>query len=105
MKQGVFIERDGILNEVRVERQQPANVIAVPASGPAAGGFSNAGAIRTPQTLNGPLLVPPADASATGKRPVMAQSRQKKKAAQKKPRPAAAAKNNEATAAPEPSKN
>jgi hypothetical protein len=42
----------------RVQPVQPARAIAVPhASG---GGFSNAGAMRTPQTLNGPIVAPAA---------------------------------------------
>jgi len=56
----------------RVERQQAARVIVIPARGPAAGGFSNAGAIRTPQTLNGPVLAQPAT-------PKPAQPKSKKK--------------------------
>jgi len=80
-----------------VERQQAAKVIVVPARPAATGGFSNAGAIRTPQTLNGPVLAQPADASsaanrradATGKRSI------KKK---RRPTPAAKARNSAAAA-------
>jgi hypothetical protein len=89
----------------RVERQQPANVTVSPAPGPAAGGFSNAGAIRTPQTLNGPVVTTPADDSAEKKKTVIAQSEQKKKAATNKRGPAQATKSNEATPAPDPAKN
>jgi hypothetical protein len=39
----------------RVQRNQPAKIIAMPAHMPAAGGFSTAGAMRTPQTLPGPV--------------------------------------------------
>ena len=41
-------------------RVQPAKVIAMPQHLAAPGGFSNAGAMRTPQTLNRPVLAPPA---------------------------------------------
>lgn len=37
-----------------------ARVVINPPRVPAQGSFSNAGAMRTPQTLNGPLLAPPA---------------------------------------------
>jgi hypothetical protein len=44
-----------------VQTVQPARVIAVPQHIAApGGGFSNAGAMRTPQTLNGPIAAPPA---------------------------------------------
>jgi hypothetical protein len=39
---------------MRVERNQPAKVIVMPARLPAPGGFSGAGAMRTPLTLPGP---------------------------------------------------
>ncbi|MGO9324593.1 MAG: hypothetical protein ACLP07_08535 [Terracidiphilus sp.] len=39
---------------MRVEQNQPAKVIVMPARMPAIGGFGEAGAIRTPQTLPGP---------------------------------------------------
>lgn len=39
----------------RVEQNQPARVIVMPARMPAAGGFTGAGAIRTPVTLPGPM--------------------------------------------------
>jgi len=45
-------------------RVQPAKVIAMPPHLAAPGGFSNAGAMRTPQTLNRPVLAPPAAHSA-----------------------------------------
>lgn len=89
----------------RVEQQQAAKVVATPAPGPAAGGFSNAGAIRTPQTLNGPVLAQPADASVAAKKPMIAQGGQSKRAGRKKPGPAPAAKTANATASPEPAKN
>jgi len=38
---------------VRVQPSQPARVIVMPHVG---GGFSSAGAMRTPQTLNGPIV-------------------------------------------------
>jgi hypothetical protein len=43
----------------RVDRPQPAKVISLPAAGPASGGFSSAGAMRTPTTLNAPVLKHP----------------------------------------------
>jgi hypothetical protein len=44
-----------------VEMVQPARGIVVPQHVAApGGGFSNAGAMRTPQTLNGPIVAPPA---------------------------------------------
>jgi hypothetical protein len=46
----------------RVERPQPARVIVLAPRGPAQGGFSSAGAVRTPQTLNGPVVAHPAPA-------------------------------------------
>ena len=39
----------------RVEHNLPAKVIVMPTRMPAAGGFSSAGAMRTPQTLPGPI--------------------------------------------------
>jgi len=45
-------------------RVQPNKVIAMPPHVAAPGGFSNAGAMRTPQTVNGPVLEHPANASA-----------------------------------------
>ena len=44
----------------RVQPTPSARVIVMPVRTGAAGGFSNAGAMRTPQTLNGPVVVPPA---------------------------------------------
>ena len=44
----------------RVQHGQPAKVIVMPSPTPAAGGFSGAGAIRTPQTLQGPTVNQPA---------------------------------------------
>jgi len=45
-------------------RVQPNKVIAMPPHVAAPGGFSNAGAMRTPQTVNGPVLEHPANAPA-----------------------------------------
>lgn len=42
-----------------VQLPQPAKVIMMPAPGPASGGFSSAGAMRTPTTLNAPVLKHP----------------------------------------------
>ncbi|MGB8028156.1 MAG: hypothetical protein WCF30_00705 [Terracidiphilus sp.] len=60
----------------RVEQNQPAKVIVMPARIPAIGGFGGAGAIRTPQTLPGPkapIKVSPVTSPApprTAKKPV-----------------------------------
>jgi hypothetical protein len=43
-----------------VQHSQPAGMVAAPPRVPASAGFSNAGAIRTPQTLPGPVLTLPA---------------------------------------------
>jgi hypothetical protein len=40
----------------RVQKPQAAKVITMPVRGSAPGGFSNAGAMRTPNTLNGPVV-------------------------------------------------
>lgn len=50
----------GILSHVRIA--QPANAIAQPPRPSAAGGFSSAGAMRTPQTLKGPVVAPSSSA-------------------------------------------
>lgn len=47
----------------RVERGQPQRVIVFPHSA-VSGGFSSAGAMRTPETLHGPVLVHPLKADA-----------------------------------------
>jgi hypothetical protein len=65
----------------RVQPTQPARVIAMPPRTGAAGGFSNAGAMRTPQTLNGPVVgQPTTDKSVTAQpgnaQPVLAQPAQ-----------------------------
>jgi hypothetical protein len=53
---------------MRVQPTQPARVLVMPHAG---GGFSSAGAMRTPQTLNGPILAQPLntqmDAAETAK--------------------------------------
>lgn len=43
----------------RVQRPQPGNVVVMPPRVAAPGGFSSAGAMRTPNTLNGPVLAHP----------------------------------------------
>jgi hypothetical protein len=50
---------------VRVQQSQTPKVIVMPPRMPAAGGFSSAGAIRTPEILPGPTVSQPAKASAT----------------------------------------
>jgi len=62
----------------RVQPEPQAKTIAMPphvgAPGPSSGGFSSAGAMRTPQTLNGPVLTHPVSqvqpAGLIGKPPV-----------------------------------
>jgi hypothetical protein len=52
----------------RVEPPQPARAIAIPPHMTAPGGFSSSGAMRTPQTLDGPVVERPLmDATATSK--------------------------------------
>jgi len=59
-------------------RVQPNNVVVMPARVSVSGGFSSAGAMRTPQTLQGPVLahpvvakpVEPQVSASTGKKPV-----------------------------------
>jgi hypothetical protein len=54
----------------RIQRPQPPRVIVLAPRGPVQGGFSSAGAVRTPQTLNGPVVTHPATAQpAEGKAP------------------------------------
>jgi hypothetical protein len=43
----------------RVQPGASAKGIVLPPRGPVAGGFSSAGAMRTPQTLNGPVVAQP----------------------------------------------
>jgi hypothetical protein len=53
---------------MRVEQQnQPPKVIVMPARIPGAGGFSGAGAMRTPLTLPGPAAPQPAKVSRPAK--------------------------------------
>lgn len=55
----------------RVQQPAPARAVAQPPRVSAPGGFSSAGAMRTPQTLNGPVLAHPvAPQPAQGKIPV-----------------------------------
>ena len=49
---------------LRVQQSQTPKVIAMPQRMPAEGGFSGAGAIRTPQTLPGPMVSQPAKPGA-----------------------------------------
>jgi hypothetical protein len=54
---------------LHVQSLRPAEAVAAPAH-PADGGFSAAGAIRTPQTLNGPVVTTPAVAHPAHAHPV-----------------------------------
>jgi hypothetical protein len=56
----------------RVEQNQPAKVFVMPEQTPASGAFSGAGAIRTPQTLPGPTVKPPAKKTAASKKQLSA---------------------------------
>ena len=60
----------------RFQPAQPSNAVAVPLRGAGQAGFSSAGAMRTPQTLNGPVVAAPAAA-----RPVTTPQAQTKAAA------------------------
>jgi len=54
----------------RVQQPQPARVIVMPPRVAAPGGFSSGGAMRTPNTLNGPVVTHPVTAKpAQGKAP------------------------------------
>jgi hypothetical protein len=57
----------------RVQPNQPAKAIATPPRVSTHGGFSNAGAMRTPQTLNGPILAPSTAAHPVAAAPLVAQ--------------------------------
>jgi len=61
----------GVLN--RVEQGQNGKVIVMPARIPASGGFSGAGAIRTPETIPGPTVKQPAKKAAAPKKNRIAQ--------------------------------
>jgi hypothetical protein len=54
----------------RVQPTQPARVIVMPPRVGATGGFSNAGAMRTPQTLNGPVVANPVAAQPVQIKPL-----------------------------------
>ena len=54
---------------MHVQQHQPARVIAMPARMPAAGGFSSAGAMRTPETLPGPTAPRPVKSQPTESKP------------------------------------
>ena len=59
----------------RFQPSQPTSAIAVPLRGAGQTGFSSAGAMRTPQTINGPVVVPtkavaPETAKPAAKSPV-----------------------------------
>jgi hypothetical protein len=53
-----------------VQPAQPAGAIVMPSHAGAAGGFSSAGAMRTPQTLNGPVVAHPATAQPAQTKPL-----------------------------------
>jgi hypothetical protein len=55
----------------RVQPNQPSSAIAVPPHGNSQGGFSSAGAMRTPQTLNGPVVAHPATAAPETNKPAI----------------------------------
>ena len=76
----------------RVQPGQPAKVIAMPPRMPAAGGFSGAGAIRTPQTLPGPAAPQPANAGAVQRKGAKKPAARLKAAGSTGNQPASAAK-------------
>jgi hypothetical protein len=47
----------------RFQPAQPSSAVVLPPHSAVQGGFSSAGAMRTPQTLNGPVIAPPAPAA------------------------------------------
>jgi hypothetical protein len=55
----------------RVERGQPAKALVLPPRVTVSGGFSSAGAMRTPQTLNGPVVARPVSAAPAAKAKVL----------------------------------
>lgn len=59
---------------LRVQPAQPARAIAIPPRVSAQGSFSSAGAMRTPQTLNGPIVEPPATAHPAAAAPPAAKA-------------------------------
>lgn len=61
----------------RVQPPQTTKVIVMPRAG-AGGGFSNAGAMRTPQTLDGPVLAEPLTVQNGSAKPGDAQLEQRK---------------------------
>jgi hypothetical protein len=79
----------------RVQRPQPARVVVMAPRGPAQGGFASAGAMRTPQTLNGPVVTHPVEEKVRGK---AARTIAQKPA--RRPRPVAAGASRSQTPAP-----
>ncbi len=55
----------------RFQPTQPSSAIAVPLHSANQGGFSSAGAMRTPQTLNGPVVAQPAVVAPETTKPVV----------------------------------
>lgn len=55
---------------MRVQQNQPARVVVMPVRPGAPGGLSGAGAIRTPQTLPGPVVTQPAQTAKEQSKPV-----------------------------------
>jgi hypothetical protein len=69
----------------RVQPPPPARAISIPPRVSAPGGFSSAGAIRTPQTLNGPIVAHPAVAVPP---PVSSSSKHEKQTTIRRAKPA-----------------
>jgi hypothetical protein len=82
----------------RVEQNQPAKVIAMPPRVVTPGGFAGAGAMRTPETLPGPVLLQPVAPKPA--EPQAAQPKVTKKPVAKSTGPGASAKHPVAVAAP-----
>jgi hypothetical protein len=60
----------GIGSHIQPPQPSARGVVAPPRPAAAAGGFSSAGAMRTPQTLNGPVLVHPVVVQVVPVKPV-----------------------------------
>jgi len=66
-------------------RVQPAKVVAMPPHIMQQGGFSNAGAARTPQTVNGPVLNHPVAQTPAAAHVVQMPAKREQRGATKKP--------------------
>ncbi len=83
-----------------VQPPQPNRVIVMPQRMAAPGGFSSAGAMRTPQTLNGPVIAQPAAASSVQLKPLKKAAAHPATTPPRHPRPVATAKADAQLSAP-----